>query len=92
MRAIIMTESRPRQRTWLPGVIITLLVISGAVWLNWWRVLFRESRVLGLTEAELVNRFGPPDLDTSRLFPWREGRPQSEQERIEAERRSAFRL
>lgn len=79
-----MTQSPPRLRTWLPGVIVTLLVITAAVYLNWWRLSFRDARVIGLKEAELIDRFGPPDLDTSRLSPWREGRPQSEQERIEA--------
>lgn len=77
-----MTESEPRLRTWLPGVIVTLLVISGTVWLNWWRVSFREPRVLGLNESELVARFGIPDIDSSRPL-HSQPRPMTEQERIE---------
>ena len=77
-----MTEYRPRLRTWLPGVIITLFVIYGAFWINWWRVSFRESRVVGLNETELVARFGTPDIDSSQPF-HSQPRPATEQDRIE---------
>ena len=79
-----MKTKRPSLLRWLPGVIITILVIALIAWMNWSRVAFRDARVIGLDESQLISRFGPPDLDTSRLTPWRPGRPQTEQERIEA--------
>jgi hypothetical protein len=59
-------------------VLVTVFFVS----VNWWRVAFRESVVIGMSETELRGRFGPPEYD-SRRTPYDHRLTANETERLE---------
>lgn len=79
-------EATQRSKRWLLGrvclLITVVLVAVFFVSVNWWRVSFRESAVVGLSETELHTRFGSPDYD-SRRTPYDKRLPVDEAERLE---------
>ncbi|MBZ0173297.1 MAG: hypothetical protein K8E66_13010 [Phycisphaerales bacterium] len=65
--------------------LFLVAIIGITILMTGWRFTFRESRVIGLTEIQLVQRFREPDMDTRRVgFIANHRLPDSESERVES--------